>query len=139
MLGPVYSDVRRPPVHSRDEVALVWPGDAEDPESEAVDIRASANGSERAVTVALGGDRNALLSVSDGQIELAAGGAVATIRHSSGSDGTVSLAAGGTSLELKQDGDLTIESATKLVLKAPEITIEGQASVKVNGQIVEIN
>ena len=139
VLGPVYSDVRRPPVHSRDEVALVWPGDAEDPESEAVDIRASANGSERAVTVALGGDRNALLSVSDGQIELAAGGAVATIRHSSGSDGTVSLAAGGTSLELKQDGDLTIESATKLVLKAPEITIEGQASVKVNGQIVEIN
>jgi phage baseplate assembly protein gpV len=139
VLGPVYSDQRRPPAHTRDEVVLVWPGDADDPEAGAVDIRAMADGSDRAFTVALGGDKNATLSITDGAIELTAGGATAKISHSSASDGAVELAAGGTRLELKQDGDLTIESATKLVLKAPEIAIEGQATVKINGQIVEIN
>ena len=139
VLGPVYSDERRPPVHTRDEVALVWPGDTDDPDAGAVDMRVMADGSERAVTVALGGDKNATLSITDGEISLTAGGATATLSHSGGSDGVAELAAGGTKVELKQDGDLTIESATKLVLKAPEVEIEGQATVKINGQIVEIN
>ena len=139
VLGPVYSDERRPPVHSRDEAVLVWPGDADDPESEAVDIRVLADGSSRAVTVALGGDKDALLTVEDGAVSLTAGGATARVSHSSGSDGVVELAAGGTRVELKQDGDLTIESTAKLVLKASSIEIEGQASVKINGQIVEVN
>ncbi len=139
VVGPVYSDQRRPPGHSRDEVALVWPGDSEDPDAEAVDLRVLADGAKRAVTVALGGDKDAMLSIEDGAISLSAGGATAKLSHSSGSDGVVELAAGGTRIELKQDGDLSIESATKLVLKATNIEIEGQAQVKVNGQIVEIN
>jgi phage baseplate assembly protein gpV len=139
VLGPVYSDDRRPPVHSRDEVALVWPGDAADPAAEAVEMRVRAGGSARAVTVALGGDKTALLSIEDGKISLSAGGATATFSHSGSSDGVVELAAGGSRIELKQDGDVTIESATKLVLKASEIAIEGQAQVTVNGQIVKIN
>lgn len=139
VLGPVYSDERRPPVHSRDEAVLVWPGDADDPEAEAVDIRVLADGSSRAVTVALGGDKDALLTVEDGAVSLTAGGATARVSHSSGSDGVVELAAGGTRVELKQDGDLTIESTAKLVLKASSVEIEGQASVKINGQIVEVN
>lgn len=139
VLGPVYSDERRPPVHSRDEAALVWPGDADDPDADAVDIRVLADGSRRAVTVALGGDKDALLTVEDGAVSLSAGGATARVAHSSGSDGVVELAAGGTRVELKQDGDLTIESAAKLVLKASQVEIEGQASVKINGQLVEVN
>ena len=139
VIGPVYSDQRRPPAHSRDEVALVWPGDAGDPEAEAVNLRVLADGSKRAVTIALGGDKDAMLSIEDGAISLTAGGATVKLSHSSGSDGVVELAAGGTRIELKQDGDLTVESATKLVLKATNVEIEGQAQVKVNGQIVEIN
>lgn len=139
VLGPVYSDERRPPRYSRDEVAMVWPGDAEETDKEAVDIRVLADGSKRAVTVALGGNKDAMLSIEDGAIVLTAGGATARLTHSSGSDGVVQLAAGGTRIELKQDGDLTIESAAKLVLKAANVEIEGQAQVKVNGQIVEIN
>lgn len=139
VLGPVYSDQRRPPVHSRDEVALVWPGDADDAEADAVDVRVLADGSKRAVAVTLGGDKDAKLSIEDGAISLTAGGATARLSHSSGSDGVAELAAGGTRIELKQDGDLTIESATKLVLKANSVEIEGQSQIKINGQIVEIN
>ena len=139
VLGPVYSDDRRPPVHSRDEVALVWPGDADDAEADAVDMRVLADGSKRAVTVMLGGDKDAKLSIEDGAISLTAGGATAKFSHSSGSDGVAELAAGGTRIELKQDGDLTIESATKLVLKATSVEMEGQSQIKINGQIVEIN
>lgn len=139
VLGPVYSADRRPPAHTRDEVALVWPGDASDPETEAVDIRVASDGSARSVKVALGGDKDALLAIEDGALALTAGGATVRVAHSSGSDGVVEAAAGGTRIELKQDGDLTIEAAGKLVLKAPQVEIEGQTQVTINGQVVEIN
>ena len=139
VLGPVYSDMRRPPKHTRDEVVLVWPGDASDPETEAVDLRVKSDGSARSVTVALGGDKDALLTIEDGAIALTAGGATVRLSHSSGSNAGVEIASGGTSIELKQDGDLTIESKGKLVLKAQAVEIEGQVQVQINGQIVEIN
>lgn len=139
VVGPVYSDERRPPVFSRDEVALIWPGDTDDPDAEAVDIRIRSDGSERAVVVKLGGDKDATLTIEDGAISLVAGGVSARFQHSSGSDGTVEVAAGGTRMEMKQDGDLSVEAAGVLSLKGRSIEIEGQTQVKVNGQTVEIN
>ena len=139
VVGPVYSDERRPPVFSRDEVALVWPGDSDDPDAEAVDIRVKSDGSQRAVIVRLGGDKDATLTIEDGAIGLVAGGVSARLQHSSGSDGTLEVAAGGSRLEIKQDGDITAEATGALVLKGRTVEIEGQTQVKVNGQTVEIN
>lgn len=139
VIGQVYSDERRPPQFTRDEAALVWPGDAEDPEKEAVDIRVFSDGSERSFTVTLGGDKDASMSVSDGSIELTAGGVQVQISHSSDSDGAVTVTAGGTKIELEQDGDLNVEAAGTLKLKAPSIKIEGDTEVKINGQTVAIN
>jgi phage baseplate assembly protein gpV len=138
-IGQVYSDERRPPTFTRDEAALVWPGDVEDPEKEAVDIRVFSDGSKRSFTVALGGDKDALMSVSDGSIDLTAGGVQLKISHSSDSDGTVDVTAGGTKISVAQDGDLSIEAAGTLKLKAPTIKIEGDTEVKINGQTVDIN
>jgi hypothetical protein len=117
----------------------VWPGDVEDPEKEAVDIRVFSDGSKRSFTVALGGDKDALMSVSDGSIDLTAGGVQLKISHSSDSDGTVDVTAGGTKISVAQDGDLSIEAAGTLKLKAPTIKIEGDTEVKINGQTVDIN
>ncbi|MBV7335207.1 hypothetical protein KFU94_44600 [Chloroflexi bacterium TSY] len=138
-LGQVYSDERRPPVFTRDEAALIWPGDAEDPEQEAVDLRLFADGSERSFTVSLGGDKDASLSISDGKVELNAGRVQVQLDHTSDSDGVVNVAAGGTKISLAQDGDLTIEAAGTLNLKATSIKIEGDTEVKINGQTVDIN
>lgn len=138
-IGQVYSDQRRPPQFTRDEAVMVWPGDAQDPEKEAVDIRVFSDGSERLFTLTLGGDKNASVKVSDGSVEFAAGGVHMQLSHSSESDGTVTITAGGTKIELAQDGDLSIEAAGTLKLKASSIKIEADTEVKINGQTVGIN
>lgn len=138
-VAQVYSDERRPPRFTRDEAVLVWPGDSDDPENKAVDIRVFSNGSERSVTVTLGGDKDAALKVENGSISFTAGGVQMTLGHSSGSDGKVEISAGGTKIELAQDGDLKVESAGSLILKATSIKIEGDTEVKINGQTVGIN
>ncbi|MEX2262652.1 MAG: hypothetical protein WD696_11915 [Bryobacteraceae bacterium] len=139
VIGQVYSDQRRPPTFTRDEVALVWPGDADDPEAGAVDFRIRADGSSRSLTIALGGDKDAKLTVSDGTIQLLAGGVEIKLNHSSSSDGKISIAGGGSKIELAQNGDITIQAAGTLKLKGSSIKIEGDSSVTINGQTVGIN
>lgn len=138
-VAQVYSDERRPPQFTRDEAVLLWPGDTDDPEKKAVDIRVFSNGSERSFIVMLGGDKDAALSVSDGNIAFTAGGVQLELSHSSDSDGAVSITAGGTKIELAQDGDISIKAAGTLELKASSIKIEGDTEVKINGQTVGIN
>lgn len=139
VIAQVYSDARRPPSFTKDEAHLMWPGDAEDPDTDAVVVAITGDGSAREVRIALGGDKDASLKVADGVVELASGGVKLAIGHSSSSDGTASLEAGGTKVELAQDGDLTITSAKNLTLKASKIELSADVSVAVNGQTVEIN
>jgi phage baseplate assembly protein gpV len=138
VIGQVYSDERRPPDFDRDEAVLVWPGDAADPESEAVDLRLRG-GEEREAALTLGGSKDARARLRDGVIELIAGGVEVRLAHSSSSDGKVTLAAGGTSITLEQDGDVTVEAVGTLTLKATKVVIEGDTQVVLNGQVVEIN
>jgi phage baseplate assembly protein gpV len=139
VVAQVYSDQRRPPVFTRDEVAIVWPGDTDDADSKAVDFRIRADAFSRSLIIALGGNKDAKLTVSDGSVELLAGGVEVSLQHSSGSDGKVHIAGGGTKIDLAQDGDLSIESAGTLKLKAASIKIEGDSTVTINGQTVGIN
>ncbi|WP_428264575.1 phage baseplate assembly protein V [Haliangium sp.] len=139
VIGQVYSDQRRPPSFSKDEAALVWPGDSDDPEAKAVDLRVKADGSSREVKVSLGGDKDASVVVADGSIEIKSGGAQIVISHSSGSDGAVELSAGGTKIRLDQDGDIALESAGTVSIKGSKVAIEGDTQVTVNGQVVELN
>jgi phage baseplate assembly protein gpV len=137
--GQVYSEKRRPPKFSRDEIALSWPGDAGDPAREAVDLRIKANGQGRSLTISLQGDKDARFTVTDGAIQLLAGGVEVRLSHSTDSDGVVSITGGGSKIELAQDGDVTIQASGALKLKASSIKIEGDTSVAINGQTVGIN
>lgn len=139
MVAQVYSDERRPPPLTRDEIGLSWPGDSDDPETKAVSLRIRADGSDRELAVTLGGDKDAALRVADGLIELRSGGATIEISHSSSSDAAIELSAGGTRVRLDQDGDLTLESSANVTIKGRQVAIEGETQVSINGQIVEIN
>lgn len=139
IIAQVYSDVRRPPQFDRDQLVLSWPGDADGDEAKVVRVEVGASDDKRELNVVLGGDLDARVSISDGVIELTSGGVSFKLEHASSSDAKASLTAGGTKIEVAQDGDLTLESAGKLTLKAREVVIEGDTKVKVGGQIVEIN
>ena len=139
VIAQVYSDARRPPEFTKDEAVLTWPGDADDPDADAVVISITADGSDREVIIGLGGDRDASVRVADGVVELTSGGVRLMLDHSSNSDGVARLEAGGTSVDLAQDGDLTIESAAGITMKATTIALEADTSLTINGQTVEIN
>lgn len=137
--GQVYSDARRPPQFTKDEALLQWPGDADDPDKDAVVVAVRGDGGNREMRIELGGDKDALVRVADGAVELVSGGVTLSLGHSSSSDGTAALSAGGTSVELAQDGDLTIKSVKDLTIQATKIELKADVSLKINGQIVEIN
>ncbi len=139
VVAQVYSDQRRPPKFERDEAKLVWPGDVDDPDAKAVQVSIKVAGDARTLSVTLGGDKDAALTLTDGALTLTAGGVRLELSHSSGSDGRVELSAGSTKIVLEQDGDLSLETSGTLKLKGAEVKIEGDTSVKVNGQTVEIN
>lgn len=61
------------------------------------------------------------------------------LSHASDSDGRVELLAGEASITLEQDGDINLKTSGTLSLRGKEVAIEGDTSVKVNGQTVEIN
>lgn len=139
VLGQVYSDARRPPAAPADEARLTWPGDAKEPDDDAVVLRVQANSSTRELSVAIGGDADARLRVATGVVELTSGEVRLAIEHSSSSDGVATLQAGGTSVSLAQDGDLTISAAGNVTIKATKISLEADVSVAINGQTVKIN
>lgn len=139
VVGQVYSEQRRPPEGTRDSATLVWPGDTDSADTDAIEVVVKAGSSGRELRLTLGGDQNAQLRLADGELQLQSGGVSLSLRHSSGSDGAIELSAGGTRLQLKQDGDVVVETPGKLTLKGGSVSIEGDTSVKVNGQTVEIN
>jgi phage baseplate assembly protein gpV len=138
-LSQVYSEKRRPPQGTADEAVLVWPGDTDDADNKAIDLRISSDGTTRSFTIKLGGNKDATFTVSDGSITLKAGGVQVAVTHSSSSDGQVEISAGGTTITAKQDGDCTVQSAGTLKLKGASVKIEGDTDVTINGQTVGIN
>lgn len=136
VIGTVHSDHRAAPAFKADEVALVWPGDADDAEKDAAQLRIDGSAGARKITLKLGGDSEAALVIAEGKATLSAGDLTFTLDAGAGE---AKLEGGGTSIALKKDGDVVIEAAGKLTLKGAQVEIAGDATVKVNGQMVEIN
>lgn len=139
VIAQAYSDARRPPTATADQVRLVWPGDTDDAEGEAVDVVIQAGDGGRELRLGLGGDDDATITLSSGLVELTSGGVALRLGHGSASDGTVEIEAGGTSIQIGQDGDLAIASATKISLSAPQIELDADVSIKLQGQTLELN
>jgi phage baseplate assembly protein gpV len=139
VVGTVYGNERRPPQFGPDDLVLVWPGEAEDPDADAVRIRVGKDDAGRHVEVSLLGDKQAELTIGDGAITLKTAEASVSLQHGSSSDAKVTLKAGDASFELQQGGDVVLKTSGSLTLDADSIEIKGRSSIKVNGQTVEIN
>jgi hypothetical protein len=62
------------------------------------------------------------------------------VKVSAQGGGRVDVKAGGqSSITIKQDGDVSIASATKLKLQAPEIELSATGKLKLSGATLELN
>jgi phage baseplate assembly protein gpV len=128
--GRIYHPDLEPPQHDRDQIVLALPAGSDPP-----DLSLFIKSTEPSVELKLPGD--VTIAIEQGKVTITVDQINFTL-DSAGS-GRAELAAGGSKLTLKQDGDITLESAGKLVLKGTEVEIEGSAKVKVQGSVVEVN
>jgi len=135
VVGFLYDDEIFPPDHDSSEAIAFLSGGETDPKNALQVALKTPAGGPRTLTVTLDGSAKVEVTVKDDSIVLAAGDA--TLELDSGGKGTFKV--GDSSVVLKKDGNVTIEAGQKLTLKATTIEIDGDASVKIAGQTIDLN
>lgn len=139
ILGRLYNEEVAPPTHGPGEVVVSLPGD-EEADDKRLELRVVTPGDgTRSATLLLDGDVQVKIEINDEGVRIQAQEATLSLTQSGSSDGKVELAAGDSKVTIEQGGDMTLEAQGKLKLKASEIEIAGDASVKLTGQTVDIN
>jgi phage baseplate assembly protein gpV len=130
----LYNDADRPPLNNPDEVIFRLPLAADDDKTIKAAIRNHQNNSPpREMIVEM--PPKITVRMTDGTVRATAGKSEMTLDQSNGSGGTVTIVAGETKITMNQDGDVTVEAAGAMTLKANrDISIEGQ-NVSIKGQL----
>jgi uncharacterized protein involved in type VI secretion and phage assembly len=136
VVGRLYDQSNPPPAGGPGELVAWLPhGEAAADRSLQLTVRTPGDGT-RQVTLALGGDVEIKLQVDDQGITFQAGEAKLAL---DGSNGKAELAVGDNSVVIEQSGNVTVRATGTLELKANQIKLTGDTSVKVAGQIIDLN
>ena len=127
VVGRVYNRDISPPDLGDGQVALQLPPGG-------TDINVLADPKTPELTIVVG---EATVGITGRTATIAIGDA--EIRVDGNSPAAVTVSAGDSSLSMGANGSISIEAATKLEIKAPEIKIEGSARVEISGGLVEVN
>jgi phage baseplate assembly protein gpV len=139
VVGRLYNEEVSPPTHDRDEAVLSLPG-GEDANEKRLEIRIKTpDDGTRDLHLLIDGSVKVELEVSDSGLRLQAQDARLELTQSSSSDGKAELVVGETSVVLEQGGDMSLEAAGTLKLKATKVEIAGDAAVKITGQTIDLN
>lgn len=139
VVGRLYNEVVEPPANEPGELVAVLPGDETAPDQR-LELRVKTPGDgTRSLHLTLDGSVKVELVVDDGGLRLQAQDTRLSLTQSSASDGKAELQVGGSKVVVEQGGDVTIEAAGTLKLKASTIEISGDASVKIVGQTIDLN
>jgi hypothetical protein len=128
--GRLYHPDQNPPKHGGGQIVLRLPSGAEP-----ADLNCEIASDPVSVLLTLPGD--VTIEIKEEVISLAAGKIKLTI--DAGGGGRMTAEAGGSSITLKQDGDISIQSQSKISLEGSEIEMKAQGSVKISGATVELN
>lgn len=134
VIGRLYNDEDRPPLNKSDEVIFRLPLAEADDKTVMAAIRNIQNGSPpREILVEM--PPKITLRITDGTVRATAGKTEMTLDQPDGNGGKVTVVAGRTKITMNQDGDVTVEAAGAMKLKATrDLTLEGQ-NVKIKGQM----
>ena len=140
LIGRLYNEQDRPPLNNTDEVIFRLPLAEADDKT----IKSAFRNHQSAASSGSGAPRELIFEmppkitvrVNDGLIQATAGKTEMKLDQSNGnSGGTVTVIAGSTKIVMNQDGDITVEAAGAMTLKANrDIKIEGM-NVSIKGQV----
>jgi uncharacterized protein involved in type VI secretion and phage assembly len=140
VIGRLYNEEVEPPKHAPGELVTVLPGDETD-QNKALELRVKTPGDgTRSVTLTLAGTSVAIeVAIDDESIRFTVQDVSLELKQTGASDGQAELKVGDAKVTLKQSGDVSVETTGNLTLKAKQIEIKADASVKISGATVELN
>lgn len=134
VIGRLYNDEDRPPLNDSDEVIFRLPLAESDDKSVLGAIR-NHQGTSPPREAVLEMPPDITLRITDGTVRAVAGKTEMKLDQPGAGGGTVTVLAGRTKIVMNQDGDLTVEAAGSMKLKATrDLTLEGM-NVKIKGQL----
>ncbi|HEV2706720.1 MAG TPA: hypothetical protein VGV59_12405 [Pyrinomonadaceae bacterium] len=134
IIGRLYNEKERPPLNNPDEVIFRLPlAEADDKTIKAAIRNIQANSEPREMIFEM--PPKITVRVTDGTVRATAGKTEMKLDQPDGSGGTVTVIAGRTKITMNQDGDVVIEAAGAMSLKATrDLTLEGM-NVSIKGQV----
>ncbi len=134
VIGRLYNDKDRPPLNNPDEIIFRLPlASADDKTVKAAVRNIKANSPPREILVEM--PPKITVRITDGTVRATAGKTEMVMDQPDGSGGKVTVNAGRTKITMNQDGDVTVEAAGAMTLKASrDLTLQGQ-NVSIKGQI----
>jgi phage baseplate assembly protein gpV len=131
MIGRLYHPDQNPPKHDEQQIVLRLPSGSDNP-----DLNCEIDSDPVKITLTMPGDVS--LEIKEDTVTVAVGDIKLTLDAAGG--GRLSAEAASTSITLKKDGDVAINSQQgKITLDGTEIDITAQGKVKISGATVEIN
>jgi uncharacterized protein involved in type VI secretion and phage assembly len=133
IIGRFYNDADRPPLNKADEVIFRLPLAADDDKTVMASIKNHRDNSP-AREVLMEMPPKITVRMNDGTVRATAGQTEMKLDQTNESGGTVTVFAGQTKITMNQDGDVTVEAAGAMTLKAnQDISIEGM-NIKITAQ-----
>lgn len=134
IIGRLYNNADRPPVNNTNEVIFRLPlAKADDKTLKAAIRNIEANNPPREVIIEM--PSKITVRITDGTIRATAGKCELKLDQPDDGGGTVTVTAGQTKITMNQDGDINVEAAGALTLKAnDDITLQGQ-NIKINADL----
>lgn len=139
VVGRLHNDQIAPPDNDSGKINVSLPaGEQSDDKRLQLEVATPGDGT-RKLHLLLDGNVKVELLVDDSGIEFKAQDTSLTLKQSGSSDGKAELKVGDNKVTVDQSGDITIEATGTLKLKASQIEISGDTSVKIAGQTVNLN
>lgn len=134
IVGRLYNDVDRPPLNKPDEVIFRLPLAEGDDKTIKASIKNHQDGEPpREMLIEM--LPKITLRINDGQIHATAGKTEMKLDQQGQTGGTVTVLAGRTKITMNQDGDVTIEAAGAMEIKAQQdLTLEAM-NIKIKSQV----
>jgi uncharacterized protein involved in type VI secretion and phage assembly len=134
IIGRLYNERDRPPINDSDEVIFRLPlAEADDQTIKAAIRNHQSKSPPREMIFEM--PPKITVRVTDGTVRATAGKTEMKLDQTNDSGGTVTVFAGRTKIVMNQDGDITVEAAGAMTLKATrDLKIEGQ-NVTIKGQM----